>query len=319
VLPWQLAAAETADGAFATTLVAESWYRAGAEQAPALDGCGIPTVGCAPLPVEPTVPNQYPARTLHVGVAASAEESRTYITLVSSSAPIGTDVLGGTLTLPVATDTEAGTVAPETASLRACLVTGQVKNGVEGGVGGAPPVDCSVSSPAVFRPAKGDTGPLFTIDLKPFAKELSLGQASLGLVPGEDPGAAWHAAFSRSDRDVQGARPISAVLTTTADAEEPAEAPIDEGSAGVAPPPGFTPEGPAFTPGLEDVPMPVANPPATVPTAGPVTAAPVRVAAARTRSRSEPSAAALLLPLLVAGGAVWVSRAFTRELLPVRA
>ena len=322
VLPWRLAAAEAGAGTYSATLVAEAWYRAGAEDAPALDGCGIPVAGCAPVP-EITLPSQYPSGTLHVGVAGGAEESRTYLTLANSSVPVGTDVLGGTLTLPVTTDSEAGTVAPETASLRACLVEGQVKNGVEGGLGGAPAVDCSVSSRAVFQAAKGSSGPLFTVELTPFAKELSLGQVSVGLVPGEEPGTAWHVAFSRSDRQTAGARTIRAVLRTTSDGEQPAETPIDEQpaetpigeQAAETPATASAPDLPAVTPGLESapqLPQVAGNPPV-----GPAGQA-VAPVAVRALSGSDTSPATLLLPLLVVSGAVWVSRMFTRDLLPVR-
>jgi hypothetical protein len=276
-------------------------------------------VGCAPLVSDVAVPNQYPAQTLHVGVTGGTEDSRTYLTLVNSTVPVGIDVTGGTLTLPVATDSAAGTTSPETASLRACLVQGQVKNGVEGGVGGAPAADCSVSSGAVMTAAKGSVGPYFTIDLTPFAKAFTLGQASIALVPGDQPGTAWHVAFSRSDRNVTGARKITAVLRTTAD-EEKAGPPLDEVSTDIPPVSGFTPAAPAVIPGLESVAVPPAQ--VTAPLTAPSgAAAPARLApvAVRTLSGSVLSPLTLLLPLLVVVGAAWVSRTFTRELLPVRA
>jgi hypothetical protein len=317
-LPWDSSAADNGSGSYPASLVAESWYRAGADTLPRL-GCGIPAVGCAPIVSDASVPNQYPAQTLHVGVTGGAEDSRTYLTLANSSVPVGTDVTGGTLTLPVATDTEAGTTASETASLRACQVKAQVKNGVEGGIGGAPAVDCSVTSRAVFTAAKGSVGPFFTIDLSPFAKDLNLGQASIALVPGDEPGTAWHVAMSRSDRNVSGARRITAMLRTGVDVQQPATTPVDEVSDAGPPAAGFT-SGQLVTPGLESAPVPVppqVTQPVTAPAGG---AAPVRLApvAARTISRSVLSPVTLLLPLLLLVGAAWVSRTFTRELLQVR-
>ena len=215
-----------------------------------------------------TVPSQYPSQTLHVGVAASAEDSRTYITLVSSEVPFGQDVVGGTLTLPVLTDTDAGTLVPETASLRACLVEAKVENGIEGGLSGAPAENCATSSRAVFTPAKGSTGPYFTIDLTPFAKGFSLSEVSLALVPGEQPGTAWHVAFSRSDRAAAGSRPISAQVRTASAPVEPTlptepidgapdvEVPPSSGEPGLAPVQPGVIGGEAPAPGL----APIADP-----------------------------------------------------------
>ena len=317
--PAPLAAAATAT--YPAAITAESWYRGGAADRPALPPCGLPAVGCAPVP-DVTPPNQYPTGTLHVGVAAGAEDSRTYLTLVSSSVPFDQAVTGGTLTLPVLTETESGTVAPETASLRACLVAAPVKNGVEGAAGGAPAADCKTASAARFAAAQGSVGPQFVIDLAPFAQAFAIGEVSLALVPGEEPGTAWHVAMSRSDRAAEGSRPITAQLRTgTADEDvEPTLPSDDEFVAGPPPLSGGSAEVPPLTPGLEDAPaLPTqVSAPAPEVSGAPVPAPRVFARPVAALSDGDLPVVVLLVPLLVVGAATWVSRVFTRELLPTR-
>ena len=306
---------------YPAAVTAESWYRGGAADRPAFPPCGIPAVGCAPVP-DVTPPNQYPSGTLHVGVAASAEDSRTYLTLVSSSVPFDQDVVGGTLTLPVLTDADSGTVSPEKASLRACLVTAQVKDGVEGGVSGAPPADCKTASTARFTPAKGSTGPFFTIDLAPFASAFAIGEVSLALVPGEQPGTAWHTAFSRSDRKAGADRPISAqVRAGAADGAPEPSSVSDDGL--VADPPalaGGSADVPAITPGLADAPLSAVQAPEPATVAPEASAPAPRLLARRVSAlrKSDPPTIVLLFPIVLVGVGTWVARVFTRELLQVR-
>jgi hypothetical protein len=318
VAPVGSAALAVEPSSFRGEVLGEAWYRAGATQVPQLPPCGLPVVGCVPEPPVPVpdVPSQYPARTLHVGFAGAEEDSRTYLTISASSVPFGQDVVGGTLTLPVLTATDAGTVLPDMASLRACLVTGKFA-AVEGGISGAPAEDCTTTSPAVFSPAKGSSAPYFSVDLAPFAQALSRGQLSLALVPKPVSGSAWHVAFSRSDREAADARPITLqVQTRDAQVSAPVtpDLPVDEPI--VAPPPALAGGGslPPIEPGLEPAPVPPVQVSDGVP--APSSIRPVRVAAAQIVS--EMPAGVLVLPLLLVAGAIWVSRLFTRELLPIR-
>lgn len=299
-------------------LLAEAWYRAGATELPQLPPCGLPVVGCVPKPpvAVPEPPSQYPTRTLHVGFAGAEEDSRTYLTVSASSVPLGQDVVGGTLTLPVLTAADSGTVLPDTASLRACLVTGRFDQ-VEGGISGAPAEDCATSAPATFTPAQGAATPHFTVDLAPFAAAISRGQVSLALVPASTTGSAWHVAFSRSDRQAVDTRPISlTVRTRSAQAPSPATPDLPLEDPTVAPPPPLAGEGtlPPIEPGLEPAPVPPVQVSGGEP--APTAIRPAPVAAAL--SVSEMPAGVLVLPLLLIAGAVWVSRLFTRELLPTR-
>lgn len=276
---------------------AEAWFR------PALT-CDSP-VGCLPV----SVPSGYPEGTLHVGVLAGQEESRSYVSLRLPTAGIQ----GGTLTLPVAAAAD-GTVQAASAKLRACLVTGVVKDKVAGDMTRAPSPDCTVSSPAVAKTSGADT--TLTVDLAPFAVEWSGGQiGSLALVPADAPATtdSWHLAFSRHDRTGAGVLPLSATFLVAADAQ-PA-APVDE-----TPTQGplvSAPQLPVAT--LEPpvssvvVPGPVVNVSA-VP--GPAVAQPTGLvpAAVEGVDTSFAYAGVFLLPPLVLLAAAWVARALTRDL-----
>lgn len=307
---------------------AEAWYRtvpAPPAAVPVPSPCPLP-VGCSPglptpLPTPP--PSQYAAGTLHVGVLAGAEESRTYLTLDLSALPSGSQLSGGTLTLPIASDPQAGTASPDTAKLRACLVSDPVKDGVDGDVQTPPKADCATSSPASYVAAAGQVPAQFKVDLAPFSSSWTGGSGSLVIVPaaGLAPTDAFHVAFSRRDRKLAGAVPISAELTAT----EPASV--------AAPPVSLPPAdgGAPLSANLSGVPLDsgvsFAAPPLAAPVTPPIAAQPTpRVAAPVVRRpvRAAFSGAfaypvVFLLPLLVAGAVGWASRAFTRELVVVRA
>jgi hypothetical protein len=318
LLPVQVAVAQPAPVTAAPA--AEAWFRTLPVQPPAeAEPCTLPS-GCPPALPAP-LPSPYAAGTLHVGVAGGAEESRTYLALDLSTVGFDSEITGGTLTLPVATDPQAGTAAPETAALRACAVAGSVQDGVDGALTGAPPVDCATSSEAVYAAAEGDAPASYSVDLTPFAESLTAGATGLALVPGEEPGTAWHVAFSRRDREAEGALPISATLRVTpatATTDGPTAAPTVE----VAAPVGTgTVDLPPLRSGASFAAPPLA--PAEQPLTSPVTpevAAPtaqVPVAAVLGGPYAYP--AVFLLPLLVAAAVGWAGRAFTRDLLPVRA
>ncbi|MGH2758232.1 MAG: hypothetical protein ACRDKJ_01580, partial [Actinomycetota bacterium] len=172
--------------------LAEAWYQT-----------ACTTASCPPglPPVNP-----YPADTLHVGATGGQEDSRSYLTLDASALPTGARLLGGTLRAPVAPD--AGTRSPETAALRACLVTKTVEP-AEASFATAPAVDCKTTAPGTFR--AGTPRATFTFELAPFAAAWGSGSPSLALLPAEGaepPG--WHVAFDARDR-AEGS-PITATL-----------------------------------------------------------------------------------------------------------
>ena len=300
-------------------LSAEAWYRP--LPLPLPDAPCLPTAGCVVPPVTLPAANPYPAKTLHVGASGGTEESRTYLSLDTAALPFGVDVAGGTLVLPVLADPDAGTLAPETATIQACAVTGPVQDGVEGTVGGAPAADCATSSKATFKPASGSKPAQFSIDLAPFANAIAAGASSLAIVPVATAGdtAAWHVAFSRRDR--QGGVPISAELKLSGD-DSGDDAGADVPS--VASPAGT--DGSATLPALNagsnpelSLDSPSVSAPLTAATS-PQVSAPTRTrsVAATLHTKQVASPALFVLPLVLIAAVGWVGRAFTRDLVQAR-
>ncbi len=302
-------------GSAIVPLSAEAWYRT----APV---CALP-VGCPPA----ETPSPYPAETLHVGVQLGAEESRTYLALDLSTLPGGTKPAAGQLRLPVASQGD-GSVQPETAKLRACLMTSAVKE-IDGSFEKAPEADCkAVSTPAVFVPAAGTTPAAFTVDLTSLATawQDSGTPGALALLPAKDvaPGDTWHVAFSGQQRTGAGVATITAAVSYVSAAVDSVEQP---------PPPVFAPVGNSVTPpvassidtGFASTPtvtVPVALP---APVAGQAPTAPLTALATPTVPAASviPTEfkypAVFLLPLLLLAAAGWLGRALTRDLTPARA
>ena len=277
------------------------------------------------MPAVPEVvpPSPYAAGTLHVGYSGAAEDSRTYLELNLSAIPFGAELSGGTLTLPVATDPQAGTLLPETAALQACLVATSVPDAIDGGINGAQPADCETSSPGVFVPAEGERPAAFTVDLAPFADAWAIGTAALAVVPATEQaeGASWHVAFSRRDREAEGAEPITAELLLADGGDS--DAPLGTGS-GVSLPPPVEPSSGGFDPGslALDAGVSFAAPPVAAEVTSPVTApgqapqaAPLPISSVATML-DEPYAypGVFVLPLVMAAAAGWLGRALTRDL-----
>jgi hypothetical protein len=322
LFPLQVATAQSA--AAPTAPSAEAWYRTTA--APAAPICTLP-VGCPPAPV----PSQYPPRTLHVGVTGGQEEARTYLGF--DLFEVTGEITGGTLTLPVAPD--AGSRAPETAKMRACLATAPVQDGVDGEVQPAPPaVDCATSADAVYAAGDGQGPAVFTVDLAAFATALGSGAVALALVPAEGvpPNDDWHVALSQRDRQAQGAVPISATFQVAAAAAAAADSlpsPPAETDAGpfdfTSPTDGFSSAAPFETPSFGDTDVSFAAPPLDALIDQPIDA-PVAPEVAAPQISGVPVASVLagpfaypavfLLPLLFAVGVGWAGRAFTRDLVP---
>lgn len=319
----------------------ESWYRTTPVALPedGLTVCDLPVGGCTPTVPEVALPSPYAPGTLHVGYTGAAEDSRTYLELNLVRLPFGSEISGGTLTLPVATDPQAGTLLPETAKIQACLLTRTVPDGIDGSLTGAQPADCKTVSPAKFVAGEADKAPVFTVDLAPFADAWAVGTAALALVPTEEQaeGANWHVAFSRRDRTtgpgVETVQPITAALSLRA-----AKAP----NGAVRPPALDAPGGPAMvdlpeSPSFDGGSLAldgggiVAAAPVTAGTTGALVA-PVPPADADPQVAQQPIAqvasvlggsyaypGVFLLPLLLVAGASWLGRALTRDLAPAAA
>lgn len=328
LLPVPAASAQATPLTAGTT--AESWYRTTPVPVPNDPVCP-PAGGCLPQVPEVAPPSPYASGTLHVGYSGAAEDSRAYLELNLSRLPFGSELVGGTLTLPVATDPQSGTLLPETAALQACLVSASVPDAVDGAINGAPAADCETSAVATYIAPEGGRAPAFTIDLAPFAEAWAFGTAALALVPAaaQAEGASWHLAFSRRDREAEGAQPITARLRVGAAESRPALPPTaplpGAGSgfvAGGAPSTGgFDSGGLAFAGGSTAAAPPVAvstPDPMTAPVAAPPVATQqvVPVAAVLGGSYSYPGV--FLLPMLLVAAASWLGRALTRDLTVAR-
>lgn len=332
LLPVPAASAQAAPISAGTS--AESWYRTTPVTVPNDPVCP-PVGGCLPQVPEVAPPSPYAPGTLHVGYSGASEDSRTYLELNLSGLPFGAELVGGTLTLPVASDPQAGTLLPETAVLQACLVPTSIPDAVDGAVNGAPPADCETSSPAEFVPPDGTSPANFTVDLAPFAEAWRFGTAALAIIPAADQaeGASWHVAFSRRDREAEGAQPITAsVLVGTAGAGPtlplPAPRPLDTpGSVaggfsgatgfdtdGLTLDTGTAFEGPSLAAGTAD-PLTAPVAPDTAPPA--TTQQIVPVAAVLGGSYAYPGV--FLLPLILVAAMGWLGRALTRDLATAKA
>lgn len=298
------ASATPAKVAVSTTIAADSWYRVSVQ-------CGTP-LGC------PTDPSAYPAGTRHVGVELGSEESRSYLQLDLSAVPAGSTLVGGRLTVPIAT-TQDGSATPEVAKIQACASFADLVP-ADGTYTNSPPAPAceTAAAPGTYVPAAAAHGAAFTFDLGPLAGLWTgaVQQGTLALVP--QPGAAlidsWHVAFSAGSR--KGATPApSAALEFLAGAPVPAPSPRP--SAG--PTQRADDSIPVALPGLGAVqvtaPLPSASAlPSIVIASQPASQAmtslePVAVVLPRFRYPG-----VFVLPFILAAVAVWLARALTREL-----
>ncbi|MDQ1712085.1 MAG: hypothetical protein QOE45_1535 [Frankiaceae bacterium] len=301
-----IAAAMHADAAGSVVVgtSAESWYRT----APT---CTLP-VGC--VAGDPGTPSPYAGGTLHVAASLGTEQARTYLTLDLSMLPAGATATGGQLRLPVATGPQDGTLAADTATMRACPAP-QPAVPADGTYATPPAPDCAAASvPAVYVPATGSTAAAFTVDLAPLvaAWRTAPSQGSLALLPSEGtaPAGTWHVAFSQRNRSGTG---VAQIVAAIAYEERATEVPTPPPPT-VAPPvaTGFVPGPPlAGNPGTT---APVPTQPA--PTAAPVAVAPqgAGAAAAVAVPVGFRYPGVFLLPLVLAGAATWVGRSLTRDL-----
>lgn len=308
-LCWQLAlpAAAGTTGSLTVADRAEAWYAA----AP-VDTCTTP-LGCPPAQV-PTSP--YPAGTLHVGLAGGRESARTYVVPDLAKLPVGATAATGTMTLPVASDTQSGTQSPDKAAVKACLVTSTVHDGVQGATSTPPTVDCSLSVAVVYVAAKN----VFTVDLTTFLGAWSTGkpQDGIALVPDTAkaaPSDAWHVAFNGRKR--AGVAHIgSAVTFTTSSAagSPPSIPPNPHGGSMVVP-----------TAAPPPAPQQLSLPPAAATPQDPGAAAPQVAGRPPTTVVARPVAfsrgfqypMAFLAPLALLAGAVFLARLFTRDATPL--
>ena len=195
---WRGAPAAAASERTVTVFMSsEAWY----DETPAC----VSLIDCSAVPS----PSPYPEDTLHVAVTGGQETARTYLAF-SSVVPSGGRLTGGTLQLPLDTESGDGSLAPEQAALVACLVTGEVEP-VRGSLAAPPPADCDASSQATYDAKTAS----FSVDLAPFVEKWRAGVAALALVPSEEarqPSATWRVVFHATTKESKDAPPIVATL-----------------------------------------------------------------------------------------------------------
>lgn len=282
---------------------AEAWFASSP-----VSTCATPA-GCPPS----GLPSPYPADTLHVGVAGGQETARAYVVPDLSALPFDATAQTGTMTLPVATDTQSGTQSPQTAAIKACLATQPAQDGVEGSAGSAPSADCAVSAAATYAARQN----AFTIDLTPFLSAWTAGRAQDGIALVADtsksqPTDAWHVAFNGRHR--AGVAHIGSVLTYTTSAAGSAGSPLAAAPPATSVPTAGSPADaqhlslPPSQAGTEpNVPAPQVAP------QQPTTLAQQPVAF--TRGFAYPLA--FLTPLALLAAAVFLVRLFTRDATPL--
>jgi hypothetical protein len=295
--------AHAADETTLLTPDAEAWYQYNPTCAQAT-GCVAPST----LPVTPPVtpPAQppsspFPARSMHIGLAAGQETARSYLSL--SLATLTGSVTGGTLDVPLDVAQADGSQSPETAKVQVCLVTASITS-VDGSVESPPGVSCGSSVPAAYV---ATPSPHLHADLTSLGADL-LGASGLALVPDTTKAAqtdAWQVVFSAHDRtDAAKTPPASVALTLAVPDEQQVSPPLDTGLPAVAPPIG-TGFAPAPTP---ELPAPAAQQPSVVPPAT------VPVALPRTVTVGYAYPGVWLLPLVFLVLVPAAARALTKDL-----
>lgn len=288
---------------------AEAWFAKAA-----VDTCTTP-LGCPPAQV-PSSP--YPADTLHVGVAGGQETARTYVLPDLTLVPFDAKFSAGTMTLPVATGQDDGTVTPESAEIQACLATKPVPDGTQGSGQAPPDTDCKTSAPLKYDAKKT----AFTLDLAPFLTAWSAGTVRYGiaLLPDTDkasPSDAWHVTFNGRKRSTGAKISSSVTYTATVSTGTDTTGATTTPPSGTTPPPADT--GTAPPPAAPDVSLPAATtqePPAAAPqVAAPTQPQPVAQPVAFSTKFQYPMA--FLAPLALLAGAVFFARLFTRDATPI--
>ena len=146
--------------------------------------CGLPT-DCN-VSGQATRPAGHPENVLVVAANAGDPDAQTYFNFDTLALPFGAQVTGGTVTLPVAKDPDARNMRAGDAKMVACLVTGFIPGGGDGGsYADRPKWDENVCVPV--KQAKPDPDLTYTIDLERFGKEWGSGTMMNGITVMMDP------------------------------------------------------------------------------------------------------------------------------------
>jgi hypothetical protein len=288
----------------------EAWYQANPTCA---QPSGCLTTGALPVPPPVELPTSpYPAGTMHVGWASSAETARSYLAF-----PI--DTVTGTLTgaeldVPLDTATADGDQQSATAKIQVCLVTGEIVR-VEGSISPPPAVSCAAHADVTYV---ATPTPHLHANLAPLLLGLPT-TSGIALLPDatkSGPSDAWRVVFSAHDRADAAKTPPATLKLALADKtvvstpEQPAvELPGPDPGTGFAAAPS--------TGGLV-APGPVLEAPAVTPPVAPVVNAPVAaLPAAQTVRFGYAYPGVWLLPLAFLILVPLAASALTKDLAPV--
>jgi hypothetical protein len=284
----------------------EGWYQPNPTCA---QPSGCLTTGSLPAapPVEvPTSP--YPAGTMHVGWASSAETARAYLAF-----PL--DTLTGTLTgaeldVPLDTAPADGDQQSSTAKIQACLVTGDITE-ADGSIAPPPAITCGTHAEVKYV---ATPTPHLHADLAPLLLGLP-STSGIVLLPDATKSAdteAWRVVFSAHDRADAAKTPPATLTLTLADERvvSTPEAPAVD-LPGVSTDTGF-----AAAPNTGFAPAPAVDPPTLIaPVAPPVAAAPT-VPTAQTVRFGYAYPGVWLLPLAFLVLVPLATKALTKDLAP---
>jgi hypothetical protein len=288
--------------------LAEAWY-----VVTPVAACQAP-VGCPP--VTAPVQQAFPAGTYHEEVSGGVEHARAYVIPDLSRLPDGAADVTARLVLPIDASAGAGTVAPDSATLAACLVTSPVLDGIYGSTDPPPTVDCKHVAPVAIA-----TQPVLAavVDLRPLIGLWRSGmpQQGVALLPAEStsPGATWALTFQAHGR--AGVPHPSTLLswTTAGSATDDQPAPAPSPAAVAALVPGFVPTGAPVLPEIS-APQPP-TPPVPQPAAAPASPLGYAVPAAFRPYHFE-YPVVMLLPLALATAGLFLVRTLLRDAAPRR-
>jgi hypothetical protein len=170
----------------------------------------IPGPALPPLPTEPEPANPYGEDTLHVGITAGEEDSRTYISLNVEDLPLTFEIEKGYLELPI--DPDNGTFGETSAHAQVCLADPPTES-VEGSFEEPPEVDCKTKADATYRKKPY---PRLIASLTEFGADLAFsGLAVLASKKAIENSETWHVAFYGKKNKAKEAKPIQAKLSFT--------------------------------------------------------------------------------------------------------
>lgn len=148
--------------------------------------CSTP-LGCGVIPLPALSP--YPQGTFHISTALGRQTARAFIGVKLDKQAQA--ARGGTLSIPLDTNSADGSVAPDTATINVCVIYQKLTD-VEGGFDGAPSPNCLPAAPAkyVAKPA-----PHLVANLDRLGGKLA-GVTGFALLPAQAvPTSAWHVVF----------------------------------------------------------------------------------------------------------------------------